>query len=407
MTNVPGRASKDWLPTVAVAGLTVVSAVVLVLVGLAFRGSFAPGVTVVVETGRTGLVLERGAMVKAHGVQIGTVSEVRHTPDGAEVVLRLEPGDAARIPSDAGADIRATTVFGAKYVSLTVPDPPGPLGLAEGTVLRASRVTVETQSVFESLSGVLQAVDPAKLNRTLGALAVALRGQGDTLGQALTDTDAVLAQLEPRMDVIRRDLTATEATADIYASATDSVMDSLGNLTTTGATIVEHADDLDRLLLAAIGMGDAGRRVVEPNSTQIVDVLDLLRPTASLLEEYSPVLLCFFQGADRARQLAEPASGGNGSSMMLNSTLLLGVDPYEYPRNLPVVAASGGPRCGALPVVGEDDMPAPYLVANTGANPFEAGNTSPVFVPESLFELLSGGVRSAPPSPRASTHSSC
>ncbi len=377
----------------AVAGLVVAAATVFLCVGLAFRGSLSPGVTVTVETGRTGLMLERGAMVKAHGVQIGTVSEVRHTPDGAHVVLRLEPADAARIPSNAGADIRATTVFGAKYVSLTVPDAPGPLGLDEGAVLRASRVTVETQTVFESLSGVLQAVDPGKLNRTLGALSVALRGQGDTLGQALSDSEAVLAQLEPRTEVIRRDLTATEGTADIYAGATDAVMDSLGNLTTTGATVVERADDLDLLLLATIGMGDAGRRVVEPNSSQIVEVLDLLRPTASLLEEYSPVLPCFFQGADRARRLAEPASGGNGSSMMLNSTLLLGVDPYEYPRNLPVVAATGGPRCGALPVVGEDDMPAPYLVANTGANPFEAGNTSPVFVPESLFELLSGGPR--------------
>ncbi len=72
-------------------------------------------------------------------------------------------------------------------------------------------------------------------------------------------------------------------------------MASFDNLAVTGTTLVDRADDLDRVLLAAIGMGDAGRRVVEPNSEQIVDVLDLLRPTASLLEEYSPVLPCFLQ----------------------------------------------------------------------------------------------------------------
>ncbi len=77
--------------------------------------------------------------------------------------------------------------------------------------------------------------------------------------------------------------------------------------------------------------------------------------------------------------------------MMLKSTFLLGTDPYEYPRNLPVVEATGGPRCGPLPIVTVDETPAPYVVANTGANPFEAGNTSPVFVPDSLFELLTGG----------------
>ncbi|MGN0042621.1 MCE family protein [Rhodococcus sp. (in: high G+C Gram-positive bacteria)] len=379
------------LHRLATAGFVVVAAVVLVVVGLAFRGAFASGVTVTVDTGRAGLMLERGAMVKAHGVQVGTVTEVRHTPAGAEVVIRLDPADAARIPSTAEAEILATTVFGAKYVSLTGTGSTGTPGLSDGAVLQASSVTVETQTVFESLSGVLQAVDPAKLNRTLGALAAALRGRGDTLGAALSDTDAVLAQLEPRIEVIRRDLTAAEATADIYTPVTDEVTEALGNLTVTGATIVERADDLDRLLLATIGMGDAGRRVVEPNTEQIIDVLDLLRPTASLLEEYSPVLPCFFQGADRARQLAEPASGGNGSSMMLNSTLLLGVDPYEYPRNLPVVAATGGPRCGALPIVTLDETPAPYVVARTGADPFERRNTTPVFVPESLFELAGGG----------------
>ncbi len=137
-------------------------------------------------------------------------------------------------------------------------------------------------------------------------------------------------------------------------------------------------------------MSDAGLRVVGPHTEEIVEILDLLRPTASLLDEYAPVLPCFFQGADRARQLAEPASGGNGATMMLNSSLLLGVDPYEYPRNLPVVEATGGPHCGLLPIVTPEQTPAPYLVARTGANPFERGNTSPVFVPESLFELLSG-----------------
>lgn len=382
---------RSWMPKAATTGLVVVSALVLVLVYHGFRGSFTPGVTVTVESGRTGLMLERGAMVKAHGVQVGSVSDVRHTADGAVVEVRLDPDEAARLPADVGADIRATTVFGAKYVTLTDPPSIGAVGLSDGAVLRAASVTVETNTVFESLSEVLQAVDPAKLNSTLGAVATALRGRGEALGSALTDAEMVLERLEPRTETLRRDLAAAESTADIYTGATDEIVSSLDNLAVTGTTLVERADDLDRVLLATIGMGDAGRRVVEPNSARIVDVLDLLRPTASLLEEYSPVLPCFFQGADRARQLAEPASGGNGSTMMLNSTFLLGVDPYEYPRNLPVVEATGGPRCGPLPIVTADETPAAYLVADTGANPFEAGNTSPVFVPGSLFELLTGG----------------
>ncbi|NLU82416.1 MCE family protein [Rhodococcus sp. HNM0569] len=382
-----------WVPKAAAAGFVCVLVAVLVLVYVSFRGGLATGTVVAVETHRAGLVLEPGSMVKAHGVQVGTVTGIRAGPDGVLIDLRLDPEEAQRLPSNVGAQIRATTVFGAKFVTLTDPPSPDPTPLHDGAVVYADRVTVETQTVFESLSNVLHAVDPAKLDETLGSLASGLRGRGDALGSALGDADTALSHLEPRLDAVHRDLVATEGAASVYTGAADDLAASLGNLTTTGATLTARADDLDRVLLAVTGMSETGSAVVEPNADAIVDVLDLLRPTASLLHEYAPVLPCFFQGADRARQLAEPASGGNGSTMMLNSTLLLGVDPYEYPRNLPVVEATGGPRCGALPTVTEGEMPAPYLVADTGANPFERGNTAPVLVPGSLVELLTGAPR--------------
>jgi len=384
---------RTHLPRIAVAATLLVAVGILALVHQSYRGGFASGVTVTVETGRAGLVLDRGALVKRHGVQVGTVAAVHPSPTGAVVELSLFPGDAARIPADVGADIRATTVFGAKFVSLTDPVHPSGENLREGSVLRAANVTVETNSVFESLTSVLHAVDPAELNQTLGAAATALRGRGDDLGTALDDTGTILAQVNPRTDVLGEDLVATRSVAGTYTEAAPALLDSLGNLTVTARSVVDRAEDLDAVLLSVIGLTDTGIGVLEPNGPAIVGVLDLLRPTASVLEEYSPVLTCFFQGADQARLLAEPASGGNGSSMMLNSSLLLGSDPYEYPRNLPVVAATGGPRCGALPIVTAAESPAPYVVANTGANPFEAGNTSPVFVPGSILELLQGPVR--------------
>src|SRR5690606_12572560 len=138
------RSVPTWLPKVAAICFVVVSALVLVFVYHGFRGSFTPGVKVTVESGRSGLMLEDGAMVKAHGVHVGSVTTVQQTPSGAVIELRLDPDAAARLPADPGADIRATTVFGAKYVTLTDPPSPGPVGLTEGTVLRASNVTVET-----------------------------------------------------------------------------------------------------------------------------------------------------------------------------------------------------------------------------------------------------------------------
>src|SRR5262249_54931581 len=60
---------------------------------------------------------------------------------------------------------------------------------------------------------------------------------------------------------------------------------------------------------------------------------------------------------------------GNGRTFVGDATILLADDPYQYPENLPIVAAKGGPggkpSCGSLPYT--DKMyPVRQLVTNTG-----------------------------------------
>ena len=66
---------------------------------------------------------------------------------------------------------------------------------------------------------------------------------------------------------------------------------------------------------------------------------------------------------------ASEAKGGNGYSLVVDSGLLFGNDPYRYPDNLPIVAAKGGPGgkpgCGSLPDV-RNNYPVRALVDNTG-----------------------------------------
>jgi phospholipid/cholesterol/gamma-HCH transport system substrate-binding protein len=63
------------------------------------------------------------------------------------------------------------------------------------------------------------------------------------------------------------------------------------------------------------------------------------------------------------------APGGNGRTLVLDTALTLGDDPYHYPANLPVIGAKGGPGgkpgCGSLPDVAKN-WPVRNLVTNTG-----------------------------------------
>ncbi|GAA5056058.1 MCE family protein [Nocardia callitridis] len=377
-----------------VAALALVAAVAgaAVLTYHAYRGSFRDSVEIAVESGRAGLAMRVGALVKYHGVEVGRVSAISHDARaGAVVTARLTHDGVASVPAGVGAEIKSTTVFGEKYLTLT--DPRGTArgvgrSIAPGTVIGASAVTVEIDSVFESLTQLLSAIAPEKLDATLSAIAAALRGNGADLGRAIDDTNAVLAQLNPRLPALRHDLRATAETASIYADAADDLAAGLTNAATTADTLVAQGDGFDRTLLSLIGMADTGNDILTTNGEPLTSAIGLLRPTTDLLGRYAPVLTCFLQGADRARRLAEPVTGGNGSSMLLRSTLLLGTDPYTYPDNLPVVGATGGPRCGALPEVTLSEVPTPFVVADIGAFPFEGDTGGPRLVPGSILNLL-------------------
>ncbi|KIQ17523.1 MCE family protein [Rhodococcus sp. MEB064] len=363
---------------------------------LAYRGTVTeaimPSVSVSVQSDRAGLVMQRGALVKMNGVEIGTVSQVRPSTRGAVIDLRLR-GDIARsVPSDVGATIAATTIFGSKMVTLTAPPAPSAVPIADGAVIAASSVTVEVNSVFESLTSVLVASQPEKLNTTLGALSTALNGRGRALGATIEDLDTVLGAVTPLVPTLRRDLRSAAVTSGALGDSAPDLVSTLASLTTTARTITDSTDALGPALTSLTAAATDARTVLAENADGVTATVADLVPTTGLLREYSPEFTCFLQGADIARQAAEKVSGGNGRTMLLNSTVLFGVPAYEYATDLPKVAATGGPRCGALPLLADSDIPAPYVRADTGSNPFRAGLTAPVLDPASIIDFLPGGL---------------
>ena len=81
------------------------------------------------------------------------------------------PEQLKYIPANVGAEITATTAFGAKYVDLLTPTDPSRQRLRAGAVVESRNVTTEVNTVFQNLVGVLNKVDVAKLNAILTALA--------------------------------------------------------------------------------------------------------------------------------------------------------------------------------------------------------------------------------------------
>jgi len=363
-------------PPYKIAGvvLLIVTAIVVSLVWLQFRGDFQNPEKLQLISSRSGLSMDPGSKVTYNGVEIGRVAEVSETEqDGkpaAKVTLDVDRQFTNLIPQNVDAQIKATTVFGNKYIAFSSPKDPSPQRVSPNTPILASGVTTEFNTLFETVVSVTQKVDPIKLNQTLTATAQALDGLGDRFGQSIENGNAILADVNPLMPRINQDVRGLANLADIYADASPDLFDGLKNAVTTAKTLNELQGTVDQTLMSAVGFGNTGGEVFEKAGPYLVRSSADLVPTSALLDEYSPMLFCTIRNYHDVEPKIAASLGGNGYSLNTHSEVLGAGNPYVYPDNLPRVNAHGGPegRPGCWQPVTRDLWPMPYLVMDTGAS---------------------------------------
>ena len=359
------RIPTKWWPMFLVA----IVAVLVFATATSFLGTFRSAVPVTLASDRSGLVLETGAKVKMRGVDVGRVREIEGGRGDARLLLDIDTDQIRYIPANVGARINVTTVFGAKFVDLVYPEHPKAQRLLAGTVLQASTVTTEVNTVFENVVDLLKMVDPMKLNAVLTALAEGVRGRGERIGAATTALNEVLTALNARNDVFRDDVRALKDLSDTYGAAAQDIVAILDSATTTSTTVVNHQSELDSLLLNAIGLSSEGTTLLGSSKDNLVSAINSLEPTTSLLQTYSPTYTCLLQGAKWIVDHSDPVFGGDGRTFVVDVALLPGNDPYVFPDNLPVIAAKGGPGgkpgCGSLPDATKN-FPVRQLITDTG-----------------------------------------
>lgn len=376
--------------------LTILTIVALVALPIAlFRGSFTRSVQVTVLSQRAGLVMYPDAKVKLRGVQVGKVGAIEPLPDGtAALRLELQPDQLRLIPANVSARIASSTVFGAKSVELVAPPDPEATRLHAGQVLAGEHVTVEINTVFQQLVRVLDKIDPMKLNETLGAVSTAFNGRGHKIGQALTDFDKLLAELEPSLDTLEHEAATMPPVFRSYADAAPDLTATIANTTTMSESIVAERESLDTFLLSAIGLADTGNEVLGENRQGLVDLTRTLEPTAQLADQYHEQLGCSIGGlVPFAKSPPMPVPG-----IVITASFTLGKERYRYPDHLPKVAATAERSYCAdlgLPDVPPEFSP-PVLVADTGANPYEYGNQGILLNSDGLKQALFGPIGGPP-----------
>lgn len=336
-----------------------------------YQKVFTPVTMVTVKADRAGLQLPKFGDVRLHGVLVGQVRSVSQDGTQAVIKLGLEPDAARNIPDNVSVEIRPTTLFGQKYVSLVDPAEPSDRPLSDGDVIPSSRVNtnVELQQVLATLFPLLRSIRPGDLNSTLYALATALQGRGEKLGRTVEDLESYLAAMNQQLPTLRKDLTLLADVSNTYGLAAPDLVNLLENATTTARTVAEKQKQLSGFLTSMTKLSTVSTRVLATNERGIIREAELARPLTKLLDTYSPEFACLLKGTDRyTDNLAEIFAGNRvRQSMSFDAVQRRAYTEADRPQYGEV---GHGPWCLGLP---NPKVPTGFLPLKNGTNLDEPG----------------------------------
>ncbi len=327
-------------------------ALMLVLVGLSiaiYNKSFSRPTMVTIHADKAGLQLAKFGDVRRHGALVGHVREIGNDGKQAVIKVALVPSAAKNIPENIDVEILPTTLFGQKYISIVDPTDPSTKSLSNGDVIPASRVhtNVELQKILADLFPLLRSIRPADLSSTLYALATALRGRGNELGETMEKLDGYLTTMNVHLPTLQKDLVLLSRVTKTYAIAAPDLVSLLRNATTTAHTLTAKESQLKSFIGDVTGLSTTSTRILTANEANIVRAPAVSRPLLALLDTYSPELPCLLKGASRyAGRLNEIFKEAKvWQTMSLAATQRR---PYDQ-RDVPSYGERSGPKCYGLP----------------------------------------------------------
>lgn len=314
-----------------------------------YNKMFTPVVTVHLHTDAVGSQMQNSSDVKAHGLVVGEVTQIKADFSGAELTLALQPQYADQIPADATARLLPKSLFGERYVALSYdPDDHGQ-PLVDGDTIRQDRSeeALGVEQALNNLLPVLQAVQPQKLSATLTAVATALQGKGAEIGDTVRQVNDFVQRLNPQLPALTDDLRKLVHVSRLYNDALPDITATLTNLRTTTNTIATQRANLSNLYNTVSGTSANLQNFLAANEQNLIGVSKSLQPTLQLMQRYSPQVPCFFNSLASLVPKADKAFGKGTNKPGLHMKIQITVNrgPYKAGQDTPRYEDDRGPRC--------------------------------------------------------------
>ncbi|UUU27979.1 MCE family protein [Streptomyces sp. DSM 40750] len=224
--------------------------------------------------------------VKVDGVTVGAVEKVEL--DGWHARVRLRVADSVKLPANAVADLRQTSMLGEKYVALAAPVGTAPVGrLRDGDRVPLSRSgrNPEIEEVLSALSALLNGGGVAQLKTITVELNKALEGRENRVRSLLTELDTFLGGLDGQRADIVRALKGIDRLAKRLRKEEKTIAEAVDTLPPALKVLADQRRDLTRMLTALSKLGKTGTRVVNASRDDTVANLKQLRPILQQLDK--------------------------------------------------------------------------------------------------------------------------
>jgi virulence factor Mce-like protein len=368
-------------------------ALVVALLGLCvalYNKVFTDRVRVTVHIAQVDNSFLPNAEVRMHGVTVGEVTTAEAQGDGAVLHLALDEDRAAQIPRNVRAMILPKSLFGESFLALQTTEAPVAERIQAGDDIPRDRSgrAVQTEQLLSHLLPLIEAVRPADLANTLGALNQALDGRGERLGDTVTRLHRYLSRFNPALPDLTADIRALPPVTETYSQAAPDLIEGLRQLNTTSDTLVEHEADLRTLFATGTEASHDLRDFLDRSGDDLIRLVHVASPTLDLLARYSPEYVCVLKRVSDAIPVASKVfkEGSDRPALAVRVVITATRGKYLPRRDEPEFTDNRGPACY------DNTPPLPQYPGG----PYQDGSTHPPAV--SPGSLLSDGFPPIPSS---------
>jgi len=365
-TGMPRRATTA-LSTMAAIALTISLTACQGVYDLPLPGGAAAGGDVYRVTAEFADVLDLvpQSSVKVNQVTVGTVEKIELNGWTARVTVRLP--NSVKLPDNAVAELKQTSLLGEKYVQLEQPTRTaavGALGDGDNIPLARSGRNTEVEEVLSALSLLLNGGGVAQLKLIQSELSDALGGNETQIRDLIVQLNTFVGGLEKQKAEIVRAIDGVDALSAKIAARKDDLAAALEALPKGLKVLADQRKQLTQMLTALSNLGAVGTKVIRATKADTLANLRALAPVLGKLASAGDDLPKSFQLLLTYPFPDEAMNTIRGDYTNLHATADL--DLRNLAKNLgtpapPTVPLPKLPTVPSLPLPSLPSLPAPSV----------------------------------------------